>query len=99
MTRALTPLTPKIVELIPTLGALFARGGPVQDPVLTFSTFQSEEHLFPPSLKTHCSQMTLVQRVLWMSQVPLDMSQVPIDMSQMPLYVSQVPLWMSQMPL
>jgi len=33
-------LTPNTVELIPTLGALFPRGGPVQDPVLTlgFST-------------------------------------------------------------
>ena len=28
-------LTPDTVELIPTLGALFPRGGPVQDPVLT----------------------------------------------------------------
>ena len=28
-------LTPNSVELIPTLGALFPRGGPVQDPVLT----------------------------------------------------------------
>ena len=27
-------LTPNIVELIPTLGALFPREGPVQDPVL-----------------------------------------------------------------
>ena len=33
--RALTPLTPNTVEPIPTLGALFPRGGPVQDPVLT----------------------------------------------------------------
>jgi len=30
-------LTPNTVELIPTLGALFPRGGPVQDPVLTHS--------------------------------------------------------------
>ena len=29
------PLTPDTVELIPTLGALSPRGGPVQDPVLT----------------------------------------------------------------
>ena len=29
------PLTPNTVELIPTLGALFPRGGPVQDSVLT----------------------------------------------------------------
>ena len=28
-------LTPNTVEPIPTLGALFPRGGPVQDPVLT----------------------------------------------------------------
>jgi len=28
-------LTPNTVELLPTLGALFPRGGPVQDPVLT----------------------------------------------------------------
>ena len=28
-------LTPNAVELILTLGALFPRGGPVQDPVLT----------------------------------------------------------------
>ena len=28
-------LTANIVELIPALGALFPRGGPVQDPVLT----------------------------------------------------------------
>ena len=28
-------LTPNTIELIPTLGALFSRGGPVQDPVLT----------------------------------------------------------------
>ena len=28
-------LTPDTVELIPTLVALFPRGGPVQDPVLT----------------------------------------------------------------
>ena len=34
--RALTPLIPNTVELIPTLGALFPRGGPVQDPVLTW---------------------------------------------------------------
>jgi len=27
-------LTPNTVELIPTLGDLFPRGGPVQDPVL-----------------------------------------------------------------
>jgi hypothetical protein len=33
--RAHTPLTPNTVELIPTLGALFSRGGPVPDPVLT----------------------------------------------------------------
>jgi len=33
--RALTPLTPNTVELMPTVGALFPRGGPVQDPVLT----------------------------------------------------------------
>jgi len=30
-------LTPNTVELIPTLGALFPRSGPVQDPVLTTS--------------------------------------------------------------
>ena len=30
-------LTPHTVELIPTLEALFPRGGPVQDPVLTRS--------------------------------------------------------------
>jgi len=30
-------LTPNTVELIPTLGALSPRGGPVQDPVLTQS--------------------------------------------------------------
>ena len=35
MIRALTPLTPNTVELIPTLGALSPRGGPVQDPVIT----------------------------------------------------------------
>ena len=35
--RALTPLTQNTGELIPTLGALFPRGGPVQDPVLTRS--------------------------------------------------------------
>ena len=29
-------LTPNTVELIPTRGVLFPRGGPVQDPVLTF---------------------------------------------------------------
>ena len=29
------PLTPNAVELIPTLGALFPRGGPGQEPVLT----------------------------------------------------------------
>ena len=28
-------LTPNTVELIPALGDLFPRGGPVQDPVLT----------------------------------------------------------------
>jgi len=28
-------LTPNTVEQIPNLGALFLRGGPVQDPVLT----------------------------------------------------------------
>ena len=33
--RALTPFTPKTVELIPILGTLPPRGGPVQDPVLT----------------------------------------------------------------
>ena len=31
-------LTPNTVELIPTLGALSPRGGPVHDPVLTLST-------------------------------------------------------------
>ena len=36
------PLTPKTVELIPTLGALFPRGGPVQDPALTTSPDQSQ---------------------------------------------------------
>jgi hypothetical protein len=30
-------LAPITVELIPTLGALFPRGGPVQDPVLTLA--------------------------------------------------------------
>ena len=30
-------LTPNTVELIPTLGALFPRGGPVQDPAITRS--------------------------------------------------------------
>ena len=30
-------VTPNTVELIPTLGALFPRGGPVQDPVLTLT--------------------------------------------------------------
>ena len=29
------PLTPNAVELIPALGALLPRGGPVQDPVFT----------------------------------------------------------------
>ena len=29
-------LTPNTVELIPTLGALFPRGGPIQDPVLYY---------------------------------------------------------------
>ena len=29
-------LTPNTADLIPTLGALFPRGGPVQDPVLAF---------------------------------------------------------------
>ena len=29
-------LRPNTVELIPTLGALFPRGGPVQEPVLTY---------------------------------------------------------------
>ena len=29
------PLTSDTVELIPALGAIFPRGGPVQDPVLT----------------------------------------------------------------
>jgi len=33
--RPLRALIPNTVELIPTLGALFPRGGPVQDPVLT----------------------------------------------------------------
>ena len=28
-------VTPNTVELVPTLGALLPRGGPVQDPVLT----------------------------------------------------------------
>jgi len=35
MVRIPYALTPKTVKLIPTLGALFPRGGPVQDPVLT----------------------------------------------------------------
>ena len=37
------PLGPynRPVELIPTLGALFPRGGPVQDPVLTHSDKES----------------------------------------------------------
>ena len=34
-TRPLEALTPNTVELIPTLGALSPRGGPVQDPFLT----------------------------------------------------------------
>ena len=33
--RALTPLTPNTFVLITSLGALFRRGGPVPDPVLT----------------------------------------------------------------
>ena len=33
--RALTPVTPNTVELVPTLGALVPQGGPVRDPVLT----------------------------------------------------------------
>ena len=33
--RRCDPLTPNTVELIPTLGALSPRGGPVQDPVRT----------------------------------------------------------------
>jgi len=36
-------LTPNTVELIPTLGALFPRGGPVQDPVLTDCMLQPPE--------------------------------------------------------
>ena len=35
--RAPAPLTPNTVEIIPTLGALSPRGGPVRDPVLTNS--------------------------------------------------------------
>ena len=38
MISALTPLAPNTVELIPSLGALSPRGGPVQDPVLTEHT-------------------------------------------------------------
>ena len=33
--RILDRLTPNTVELIPTIGALFPRGGPAQDSVLT----------------------------------------------------------------
>ena len=33
--RLCSALTPNTVEPIPTLGSLFSRGGPVQDPVLT----------------------------------------------------------------
>ena len=39
--RVLDGLAPNTVELIPTLGALFPRGGPVQDPVLTLGVFVS----------------------------------------------------------
>ena len=37
------PPTPNTVELIPTLGALFSRGGPVQDPVLTETRLCQEQ--------------------------------------------------------
>ena len=40
---ALTPLTPNTVELIPTLGALIPRGGPVQDGVGASETGAQEE--------------------------------------------------------
>ena len=36
----LRPYLPDTVELIPTRGALFPRGGPVQDPVLTVTQSQ-----------------------------------------------------------
>ena len=36
--------TPNTVELIPTLGALFPRGGPVQKPVLTLPLVRSQGH-------------------------------------------------------
>ena len=39
-------LTPNTVELIPTLGALSPRGGPVQDPVLTACEDESHERPF-----------------------------------------------------
>ena len=39
-------LTPNAVELIPTLGALPPRGGPVQDPVLTEFAAQREREEF-----------------------------------------------------
>ena len=48
---ALRPLTPNTVELIFTLGALFPRGGPVQDPVLT-----------PPPLRVTPSQGYLAHK-------------------------------------
>ena len=50
-------LTPNTVELIATLGALFPRGGPVQDPVLTSAGYTHFLALCPgvcsiPSLET-----------------------------------------------
>jgi len=43
-------LTPNTVELIPTLGALSPRGGPVQDPVLTVRA-----HRFRANMEQHDS--------------------------------------------
>jgi len=47
------PLTPNPVELIPTLGSLILRGGPVQDPVLTRTLDPEPEALHPKPETPH----------------------------------------------
>ena len=46
---------PETVELIPTLGALFPRGGPVQDPVLTHAADYKGFYLITGRLRSGVS--------------------------------------------
>ena len=59
-------LTPNTVELIPALGALFPRGGPVQDPVLTGGGGRGVAG--PPSLRTGSNRLFHFLDLYWRSR-------------------------------